>query len=149
MTKPTNPFNELRRFFEQMQENFEEVARSWDEEAFEMAPTVSPSVDIDLQDKDEEFVLTAELPGFDRDDIDVQVTDRTLHLNAEHEEESEEETEGEYVRRERRRASVARSISLPETVKREDIDATYNNGVLTVRMPKSEPVTQGTEIEIN
>ncbi|MEF8813274.1 MAG: Hsp20/alpha crystallin family protein [Halovenus sp.] len=149
MTSPTNPFNEFRRLFEQMQENFEEIARSWDEEAFEMTPAVSSSVDVDLQDRGEELVLTAELPGFDSDDIDVRVTDRKLRLEAEHEEESEAEAEGEYVRRERRRASVARSIPLPEAVETADIEATHTNGVLTVRMPKSEPATRGTEIDIN
>lgn len=149
MTNPTNPFNELRRLFEQMQENVEEVARSWDQEPFEMAPAVSSSVDVDLQDRDEELVLTAELPGFDSDDIDVRITDHTLRLEAEREEESEEEAEGEYVRRERRRTSVARSIRLPEPVETDDTEATYTNGVLTVRLPKSEPTTHGTEIEIN
>lgn len=149
MTKPTNPFDELRQLFEQMQENFEKMARSWDEESFKMTPAVSSSVDVDLQNRDEELVLTAGLPGFDRGDIDVRVTDSTLRLEAEHEEESAEEAEGEYVRRERRRASVARSIPLPEAVETDDIEATYNNGVLTVRMPKSEPATQGAEIEIN
>jgi HSP20 family protein len=93
--------------------------------------------------------LTAELPGFEKDDIDLRVTDRTLRLEAEHEGESTEESDGEYVRRERRQTAVARSIHLPEAVQTDDIEATYNNGILTVRMPKIDPVTQGSEIEIN
>lgn len=145
MTKPTNPFNELSRLFERMQSDFEEVARNWGDES----ELVSSSVRVDLEDKDDEFVLTAELPGFDKDDIDVRVTDRTLRLEAEHAEETEAEEEGEYVKRERHRASVARSISLPEAVEADDISATFNNGVLTVRLPKSEPVTQGKQIEIS
>lgn len=149
MTNPTNPFNELRRLFEQMQENVEKMTRSWEDEAFEMTPTVSASVDVDLENRDDELVLTADLAGFDKDDIDVRVADRTLRLEAEHTEETETEADGEYVRRERRRASVARSIRLPEAVETDDIEATYINGVLTVRMPKRDPVTDGTEIEIN
>lgn len=104
-------------------------------------------VRVDLEDKDDEFVLTAELPGFDEDDIDVRVTDRTLRLEAEHAEETEEE--GEYVKRERHRVSVARSISLPEAVEVDDFSATFNNGVLTVHLPKNEPVTQGKQVEIS
>jgi HSP20 family protein len=145
MTNPTNPFTEVSRLFERMQSDFEEMARSWSEES----EFVSSSVRVDLEDRDDEFVLTAELPGFEKDDIDVRVTDRTLRLEVEHAEETEEEEEGEYVRRERHRASVARSISLPEAVEADDISATFNNGVLTVQLPKSEPVTQGKQIEIS
>lgn len=62
--------------------------------------------------------------------------------------EPEEDETGEYVRRERRRTSIARSIPLPEAVGAGEISARYTNGVLTVRMPKSEPLTEGTEVEI-
>lgn len=147
MAKPVTPFDELERLFEQMQENVREMARGLDEDPLEMAPGTS-SVDVDLRDLDEQFVLTAELPGFEKADIDVRVSDRTLRLEAEHREASEEEAPGEFVRRERRRASVARSIPLPGDVETDGIEATYNNGVLTVRLPKSEPVTDGTEIEV-
>lgn len=145
MTKPTNPFNEVSRLFERMQNDFEEMARSWSGEP----EFVSSHVRVDLEDKDDEFVLTAELPGFDTDDIDVRMTDRTVHLEAEHAEETEAKEEGEYVKRERHRASVARSISLPGEVEADDISATFDNGVLTVHLPKSEPVTQGKQIEIS
>jgi len=145
MARPTNPFNEISHLFERMQSDFEEMARTWSEEP----EVVSSSVRVDLEDKDDEFVLTAELPGFEKDDIDVRVTDRTLRLEAEHAEETEAEEEGEHVKRERHRASVARSISLPEGVEADEISATFNNGVLTVRLPKSEPMTQGKQIEIS
>ncbi len=148
MTTSRNPFRELERLFEQMQENVEEASRWWDPERSTSEGSGTASVKVDLEDKDEEFVLTAELPGFTKDDIDVRVTDRALRLEAEHEEESETE-DGDFVRRERRRASVARSVPLPEAVEADDISATYNNGILTVRMPKREPATQGTKIEVN
>jgi HSP20 family protein len=145
MARPTNPFTEFSRLFERMQDDFEEMARTWGGES-ELVP--SSTVRVDLEDRDDEFVLTAELPGFDTDDIDVRVTDRTLHVEAEHTEETEE-GEATYVRRERHRASVARSVSLPETVETDEISATYDNGVLIVRLPKSEPVTRGERIEVS
>jgi len=145
MARPTNPFNEISHLFERMQSDFEEMARTWSEEP----EVVSSLVRVDLENKDDEFVLTAELPGFEKDDIDVRVTDRTLRLEAEHAEETEAEEEGEYVKRERHRASVARSISLPERVDADEISAAFNDGVLTVRLPKSEPMTQGKQIEIS
>lgn len=148
MTISRNPFYELERLFEQMQENVEEVSRWWEPESIATGGVTTTSVKVDLEDRDEELVLTAELPGFDKEDIDVRVTDRTLRLEAEYEG-GTEEADGEYVRRERRRASVTRSIPLPEAVETDDISATYNNGILTVQMPKSEPVTEGTKIEVD
>jgi HSP20 family protein len=149
MKEPTDSPTDLARMFERMQELLAEMANNWNGDAFETSPLTASSVNVDLEDRSDEFVLTAELPGFDKDDIDVRVTDRTLRLEAEHEKESTEESDGEYVRRERRQASVARSIRLPGAVETDDIEATYNNGVLTVQMPKSDPLTQGSEIDIN
>lgn len=145
MAKRSNPFDELERLLDQMEANFEEAARWWEREP---SATETTAVSIDLEDREDELVLTADLPGFDTDDIDVRVTDNTLHLEAEHEEATEEEEEGEYVRRERRRRSVARSVSLPAAVETDDISATYTNGVLRVQMPKSEPSSGGERIEI-
>lgn len=146
MTRQPTPFSEFTELFERMQENLEKMTRGYEEEP--LLATRS-EMRVDVKDEDEEFVLTAELPGFDKDDIDVRMTDRTLQIAAEHEETSEEEPEGEYIRQERRHTAVERSIRLPEAVETDDIEATYNNGVLTVRLPKREPVTQGTEIEVN
>ena len=105
------------------------------------------TVSVDIEDRDEEFVLTAELPGFEKDDIDVRVTGNTFHLEADREAETTE-SDADFVRRERHRALVSRAISLPSDVQTEDISATYENWLLTVRMPKSEPLTEGTKIEV-
>lgn len=148
MVRSKNPFRELERLFEQMQENIEDTDRWWEPESLPGAAETR-SIRVDLEDRDGELVLTAELPGFDKDDIDVRVTDRTLRLEAEHEETEADEEEGEFIRRERRRAAVNRSVRLPEAVEIDEITATYNNGVLTVTMPKTEPVTEGTQIEVS
>jgi HSP20 family protein len=148
MAKPTNPFKDLTQVFERMHEEFDEIARKWDSEELPMEPTTTSSIRIDLEDHDEELVLTAELPGFDSEDIDVRVTGQTLELEAEHEESEKEET-SEYIRQERRRASAVRSVPLPVDIEAEDVSASYSNGVLTVRMPKTEPAAETTEIDIN
>ena len=70
---------------------------------------------IDLADRDDAFEVTVDLPGYDREDIDLSVADRTLRISAERDE-STEASEGEYLRRERRRRSVSRTLSLPEDV---------------------------------
>lgn len=131
-----------------MQDEFGEMARNWESEASGTRSPIPASVTVDLVDEDDELVLTAELPGFDAEDIDVRVTDHTLRLEAE-QDTSERTAAGEYITQERRHASAMRSISLPAAVETDAISAEYDNGILTVRMPKSDPVAEGTEIEIN
>jgi len=144
-----NPFDELEELFDRMQENFESAARTWDPADLDAGlPATGAEMRVDLEDTGEELVLTGDLPGFETEDIDVRVVDRTLRVDAERDEETEEER-GEYVRRERRRMSVSRSIDLPSAVNENDITAAYNNGVLTVRMPKTEPDSRGTQIDVN
>jgi HSP20 family protein len=75
------------------------------------------------------------LPGFDRDDVVVRLTDNRLHIEADREAESEEET-GRKLRRERHRRSMERSISLPSAVDADGTEATMNRGVLTIHLPK-------------
>jgi len=149
MTNPKNPFRELDRLFERMQENVEEASRWWESEPLVGTEQDSGPVKIDLEDTGDELVLTAELPGFETEDIDVQLTERMLQIAAEHEEEFEEEGDSEYIHRERHRASISRSIPLPEPVDAEAVSASFTNGVLTVQMPKSEPEASGTEIEVD
>lgn len=149
MTTRDNPFSELERLFERMQRNVEDAARRWDTGTLPSSSEAA-SVKVDLADAGDELVLTADLPGFDPDDIEVRVSGRTLHVAAERESETETETdaEGDYYRRERHRASVSRSLTLPEDVDESDVSAQYRNGVLTVRMPKTEPAEEGTRIEV-
>lgn len=143
-----NPFDELDELFDRMQENMEQAARMWDPTTPSGELSDTASLDVDLEDRGDELVLTGDLPGFETEAIDVRVKERTLHVAAEHDETSEA-AEGEYVRRERRRSAVSRSIPLPTDVDTEGITATYNNGVLTVRMPKTEPSSEGTRIDVN
>ena len=106
------------------------------------------SVAVDVEDAGDEFVVTADLPGYDREDIDVQLAGERLTLSADHTE-TREAGEGRYVRRERRQQSVSRSVRLPEPVDESGTDATYTNGVLTVTLPKAEVGDDGHDIPIN
>lgn len=143
-----NPFDELDDLFDRMQENMERAAEMWDPTASGGELSGASSMSVDLEDRGDELVLIGDLPGFETDDIDVRVKERTLRIAAEHDETAESD-EGEYVRRERRRTSVSRSVPLPAAVDTDGITASYNNGVLTVRMPKAEPSSEGTRIDVN
>lgn len=155
MTTDNNPFRNLERQFERMQRQFEDALDMWDVDQFGM-PTadtgMTTSMGIDLADHGEEFVLTADVPGFEKDDVDLRLSDNTLHITAEREGEEtteRDEEEGFYIKSERERQSLSRSVRLPEPIDAESIEATYRNGVVTVTIPKREPSQpEGRSIDI-
>ena len=92
---------------------------------------------MDLVESDDSFVLRADLPGLSEGDIKIEVEDNVLTLSGERKSEREEKNEG-YYRVERASGSFQRSLTLPEGVDPEGIRASFENGVLEVRVPKPE-----------
>jgi HSP20 family protein len=144
MMRRTNPFDEIERMFGRMSRQFDDMSRQWDGG---MMGVGAPDIALDVADHDDEVVVTADLPGFEKEDIDLTVSGRTLTISAEREHHAERE-EGEYLRRERRAESMRRSISLPEEVDEESAAATYTNGVLTVTLPKVDVEDDSRHIDI-
>jgi HSP20 family protein len=95
---------------------------------------VTPAIDI--VEKDRAFEVTAELPGLDAKNIDIQLSDGMLTIKGEKQEEKEEKTKDRYVS-ERRYGSFRRTLQVPGSVDAEKIEASYKSGVLTVTLPKS------------
>ena len=99
----------------------------------------------DISEKDGEYLLEAELPGFDKNDINVEVDGDTLTISATHSEEnSEKDKDGNYVRRERRFGSFSRSFNV-EGIDTAKIKADYKNGVLSLNLPKAEEIKPETK----
>lgn len=146
MTQRRNPFEEVERFFERMSRQFEDSSAVWEANGPLGWGGGFVEMPVDLAEQDEEFIVTVDLPGFDKDDVDVRVTDHTLRIEAEHEEQTDEESP-EYLRQERRHESMYRSIKLPEEVEKTGVKAKMTNGVLTVTVPKLE-VEEAQTIEI-
>lgn len=139
MRSRRNPFEEIERLFERMSRQFEEASRTFEtDRPFDRWTAGFESMAVDLVEHDDEFVATIDLPGYDRDDVELNVTDHTLRIEAEHEESREDEKE-RYLRHERRHDTTERSITLPDSVDPEGVTATMNNGVLTITLPKVEP----------
>jgi HSP20 family protein len=92
---------------------------------------------LDVAENEDEFIVKASLPGVKADDIDITYTENTLTIKGEVQEDKEVNEE-QYLMRERRFGTFSRSITLPSKVKTENIEANYENGVLTVHMPKAE-----------
>jgi HSP20 family protein len=92
---------------------------------------------IDVIQKGDELVVKASIPGIKPDEIDVAVEDNLLILRAERKADSEGEQSG-YLIQERPTGSFYRALRLPQTVDTNKIESEYENGVLTIRMPKAE-----------
>lgn len=92
---------------------------------------------MDLIETDDHFVLKADLPGLDERDVSIEVEDNVLTVSGERTAEHEDKREG-YVRVERSYGTFRRSLTLPEGVDAEGIAASFDNGVLEVRIPKPE-----------
>ncbi|NPA47910.1 MAG: Hsp20/alpha crystallin family protein [Thermococci archaeon] len=102
---------------------------------------------VDIFDKGDEFVITAEMPGVRKEDIKVRVTEDTVYIEAKVKREHELEREGA-VRIERYYSGYRRVVKLPEEVVPEKAKASYKNGVLEIRVPKKHPKKTGEGFEV-
>jgi HSP20 family protein len=94
----------------------------------------------DVIDKGDSYLLQAELPGFLKEDIKIDLDKETLTILATHREEKNENRDN-YVRQERRYNSYCRSFHIPGIIK-ENIAAAYNNGVLEITLPKENIISE-------
>ena len=130
------PFNDLVSLRDAMDrlfsDSFVRPAR-WPSQADEGAATLP----LDMYETDEDVIVKASVPGIKPDDVEVTMQDGVLQIRGESEQEREE-TEGRYHYRERHYGSFARAVRLPGNVDADKVDAEFENGVLTVRIPKAE-----------
>ena len=106
-------------------------------------------IPVDVVEDGETVEVTADLPGYEREDIDVRLRDGTqLEISAERSTDREE-TQGRVHRRERRHEAVSRSLTLPAAVTAGETQASYASGVLTVRLPKVSRDDAGRDIPVN
>lgn len=92
---------------------------------------------VNIEETSNEFILTAELPGVNKNDVKITFQDGTLNISG-HKKAEKEFKEGNFHRYERRYGMFSRTFSLPNTIDVGRIEATFQNGVLTIRLPKKE-----------
>ena len=131
-----NPWNEVGRLQRDMNDLFYNRLNGPEGDT-ELSGGWRPEVDI-FEDP-ERFLLSAELPGLEPDDVDIKVEDHTLTLSGERKLEFEDRKES-YHRIERTYGKFSRTFSLPESVDAEKILAEYKNGLLKVSIPKKPQV---------
>jgi HSP20 family protein len=141
--KALSPFQEMERRFQEMERRFEDLFRR----PFSLLPSwmprlrmpeieeVSPSIDIFTEG--DNVVVKAELPGMKKEDIDVSLTEDTITISGEKKKEEKIEKK-DYYSCERSYGSFKRSFSLPSEVQTEKASAKFKNGVLEIRIPKTE-----------
>jgi HSP20 family protein len=92
---------------------------------------------MDLVESGDEFVLRADLPGMSQEDVKIEFEDGTLTVSGERKAEHEEREEG-YYRVERAFGSFSRSLTLPKGINADAVSASFDRGVLEIRIPKPE-----------
>jgi HSP20 family protein len=128
-----DPFTNLRQTMDRLFDDsfFRTPTRLFDE----------GTLPVDISEQDGELLVKASLPGFETEDIAVQVNEGVLSIKAQHTEEHEEQGE-RFYRRERTFGSVSRRIALPGIVHDAEVEAELKSGVLTLHIPlpeKSKP----------
>ena len=130
------PFRELVSLREAMDRLFEDsVVRP--PGGGELAPFGAGALAVDMYETDDAVVVKSAIPGIKGEDIDISVTGDTLTIKGETSTEDEVEEEN-YVRREMRYGSFARSVALPVPIVADEAEADFEDGVLTLTLPKAE-----------
>jgi HSP20 family protein len=94
-------------------------------------------VPLDVIEEDGQFVVKASMPGVSPDEVEITLTDNVLTIKGETKRESES-NESNYHVRERQYGSFLRHLTLPMPVNSDEVEATFENGILTLRLPKTE-----------
>ncbi|ELZ59138.1 MULTISPECIES: Hsp20/alpha crystallin family protein [Halorubrum] len=163
-----DPFDEIEELLERMGREFEELGGTLEGTAPEVPRLPGArDVDVDVIEDDESIVVVADLPGFDADDVDVELRDDALVIAGSREESTEfavaddgeadgaddaDETDDgvRYHRRERRLRSVSRRVPIPRPIEADAATASFDAGVLTVTLPKRSPDDErGHTIDVN
>ena len=99
-----------------------------------------PAFRTDIRDAGDKYLLDAELPGFNKEDISLDIKDGILTITAEHNESNDQKDDkGNYIRRERRYGSFRRSFDI-SSIDENTISASYQNGILELSLPKAQQV---------
>jgi len=109
----------------------------WEPFSLGLEPLVGEMAPVDFKETDDEYVLKVELPGLEKDDVQISLEQNVLTIRGEKKEEDVKENES-FHKREIRYGWFERSFNLPGDINEKKIDAKMKNGVLTIRVPKEE-----------
>lgn len=121
-------------------------------DSFLMSGNSSRLMKTDIKEKDKEYVIEMDLPGYEKENIKINIADGYLTVHAVSSKNSSEKEEGKFVRKERYLGECSRSFYIGDDVNEDSIKASFKNGILKVEIPKKEaveklPETKYIEIE--
>jgi HSP20 family protein len=137
-----DPFEEIRRTQERLNQLFEDFMPM---EEWGGGKVFTPAVDI--KEEEDKLVVTTDLPGINKEEIEINLKEDMLEISAKSGKEKETEDEG-YIRKEREYTRFYRAVRLPTSVKEEGSTAKIENGVLTIIIPKMKLEEPSKKIQI-
>lgn len=124
--------------FDRRDENLFDLFDNFEKKFFGNTTASLPAFRTDIRDQGDKFLLEAELPGFQKEDISLELKEGILTIKAEHKE-NQDQKDGDYIRRERRCGSFSRTFDVTG-IDENGITAAYHNGILELTLPKLAPV---------
>jgi HSP20 family protein len=132
---PWRPFSEMERMFDDF---FGRRLRPfWDDRWWPARAIGISAPAVDLYEEKDDIIAKVDLPGMEKEDIEVNITDHRLTVKGE-KKKTEEIKEENYYRSERTYGTFSRTVEIPKEVQVEKARATFKNGVLEIRLPKTE-----------
>lgn len=150
-SNPSYLANNLDKIFDDFRTSFNELMTPMITDPFLSSPSLIPEWSpalpdtlparypvLDVVDEEDHYAVTAELPGFNKENIDIQVGDDVLQLTAQVQ---SERKGGRYISQERAYSAFQRAIQFPEQIVANKVEGTMKDGILQLRIPKKEPTS--------
>jgi len=128
---------DVDRVFDNFRRDFESAFASFPTIAPQTIPKLS-STSCDLTDEGNKYVVKVDLPGVKKKDVELNITENSIEICAEHKDESEEKKKN-FLRKERSEVSYYRTLPLPEKVLADKAKAKLTDGTLNITLPKAKP----------
>ncbi|WP_321210911.1 Hsp20/alpha crystallin family protein [Methanothermobacter sp. DP] len=125
------------KMMEDMIKNMKEMQKEFEKKISEYTENIPEKLNMDVIETDDQIIIKTDLPGVKKEDINIELTENTISISAVFEEEIEVK-EANFVKKERKYGEARREMRLPEKIKVEEAKAKFENGVLTVELPKVE-----------
>jgi HSP20 family protein len=145
IVRPLDIMTDIDQWFNRMWRGFDDFMYK-PYRLMEMPSMRVPVIDV-VEEKDK-YEITAEIPGIQKEEVDINLKKDIIEISAEHKEQNEIKKEN-FIRRERSRNIFYRKIPLPNNVDKKGIEATLNNGIISLTLPKVEPSLDEQSTKIN
>jgi len=143
-----NPWDQLNHLHQQMDQLFNDTFSQFPMDSSPLLAAVS-SPNLDVREEKDHYTVRVDMPGASKESIKVNVEGRLLTISGDRTTVDETKDNDKVVRTERSMAEFVRTVELPGPVKADSVDAKYDNGVLTLTLPKTDQAASGTQVQVH